>query len=933
MQKNPQILLHVHVDFVGHLVSSARVNIEAPDDILAILDMPFSHVRLFAEYPRLSTEEKNLLLFVNRLKKESKKESPVLTPPFTAEFLTLLFSMPARIFFPDGTDFLTSNINRSYTPKLLLSFGKFTLNFQSKEDSIIFLSYNLPLVLHKKQLMPLKSPLPVSNLDELYRTRGILLSPEEFLFYLQKQQVFNKFLAAPRLTLPRDVKPVLEFHYNNGRYELHIFAEALVEGRKRLFPLPLEYARDVFHQKAPLMLHCPQNIVLHLPLEHPSRAKFEEITAKAFQNFYSLLGEIVEHKIITKDRANLFENFLPSVSDGVELVRSGGKERKKLRFILAEDKPSVTVKGELLDGPQGSDWLSVDFEYDHQAVRLTLKDLEEIIKHGFIEKDGTLIALPEGEISPLEKLLNISRKKPGENELKVQNFFLPWLLSLYPKISIPPQWEALKDFVQNGTVPEVSLPEDIIPVLRDYQKLGVKRLSLLHRFGFGTILADEMGLGKTLQVLAFLDLHMDEGKVLIVTPSALIYNWLAEIEKFYPHRFKTLVINGNKAERARRMNSIHEYDIVLTSYHMLGSDIEAYKEYEFKFFIIDEAHHIKNKKAKRSKSVKSVNAVTKIAVSGTPLENNIGELWSVFDFVMPGFLGSAKNFQEEYEDPLRQFDANKRKEALSRLQVMTAPFVIRRTKATVSRELPPKIEQTILTELTEKQKSLYLETLSRVRNHYFNIMDEKSFGQTRIDFLSALTKLRQIALHPALVYPELSEVDSEEISSKISALHELLDEAFDSNHRVLIFSQFVTMLSVIRKELDRDNIPYYYIDGKTTGRVDLADEFNKSEVPVFLISLKAGGVGLNLTGADTVILFDPWWNPAVENQAIDRTHRIGQSKTVNVYRLMTKGTIEEKIYNLQLKKNFVFESLMHEDADFGAFSKEELLSLLSDEGL
>ncbi|MGL5255308.1 MAG: DEAD/DEAH box helicase [Brevinema sp.] len=931
MAKDSQILLLAYVDFSGHLASSIKIDIQAPQEILDILSRPFPHVRLFAEAPRLPTAEKNALLFVQRLKKESKKELPVLTPPFDAEFLTHLFNAPTRIFLPDGTDFMLSSVNRPYNSKLILSISKFSLNFQSQESSVLFLSYSAPIVLHKRQLLPLQSPLPLSNLDELYRTGSIVLSPEEILFYLQKQSVFSKFLSAPKLCEPEEIKPIFEFHYQKDRYEIHIFVEATIDNKRRLFPLTLEYARDIFAEKKPLLLHNAHNMVLHISEDHSLRGRLEDIVGKVFHNFYSILGEVSEHKIITKDRTNLFEGFLPSISDSAEIV-SSGKERKTLRFILASESPEISIKGGTTN-PSEIDWLAVNFEYNHQSVRLSLKDLEEILQKGFIEKDGMIISLPEKELNPLEKLLNLSKKRDKGSEIKMQSFFLPWLLAQYPNMKIPSEWKDLEAFIKDGSVPDIPISEDISNTLRDYQKIGIKRLSLLHRFGFGTVLADEMGLGKTLQVLTFLDLHHHEGKILIVTPSALIYNWLAEIEKFYPHRFKTLVINGSKADRSKKMKNMDDYDIIITSYHTLGFDIETYKDKAFRFLIIDEAHHIKNKKAKRSKSVKMINARTRIAVSGTPLENNIGELWSVFDFIMPGFLGSTKDFQEEFEDPLRQFDISKRKDALSRLQMMTSPFIIRRTKTTVYKELPPKIEQSIMTELTEKQKSLYLETLSRVRNHYFDLLAEKSFGQTQIDFLSALTKLRQIALHPALVYPDLVDHESEEISSKISALNELLDEAFDSNHRVLIFSQFVSMLGIIRKELEKQSIPFFYIDGKTASRVDLANEFNKSDVPVFLISLKAGGVGLNLTGADTVILFDPWWNPAVENQAIDRTHRIGQNKTVNVYRLMTKGTIEEKIYNLQQKKSHVFESLMQEDPDFGAFSKDELLSLLSEDGL
>ncbi|MGL4560896.1 MAG: DEAD/DEAH box helicase [Brevinema sp.] len=883
---------------------------------------------------KLSQQERSFLSYWKKITTNQKDKYTFLqSAPFSYDLLQFIGTVPTK-FHVAELGISIENLQASskpFAPKYLLNIGDPSINFNKNDHSLLFPSI-FPYIQHDQKISKIDSPFCMELLEELYEKNTAKLSLNDASFLTNEiraeNNYFTSLISAPKIIKSKEMALIFEFNYQSEKYEIELFIEALVNKKLIRFSLPLEKTQQYLkNNQALTLLSKDNNAVLQIDRDDPIMEKIERTITAGFKNFYTILGEICNNKIITTDKSNLFESFLPKVIKDVHLVKAN--QNKKLRFLLEETKPNVIIKNSSQTPLFGStDWLSVDFEFDHHDFKLTLKDLANIIKHGFIEKNDSLIILKESEIDPISKLLDLSKKRT-DDQLQIQASFLPWLLSLYPQAVIPNEWSVLKNFITKNTIPEIHLSQFAEDTLRDYQKTGVRRLGLLHEFGFGSVLADEMGLGKTLQILTLLDVYSKNGKTLIVTPSALTLNWKAEIEKFYPKRFKTLIIQGTKEIRNKKIDTIEEYDIIITSYHTLGSDQDRYEKLQFEFLVIDEAQHIKNKNSRRSKSVKSIVARSRIAVSGTPLENNITELWSIFDFIMPDFLGTHKYFQHHFAEPLKNFDTEKRKEILSRLQQMTSPFIIRRTKATTYKELPPKIEQTIISELTTKQKALYLDTLSQVRHNFFNLMETKKFNQSRIDFLSVLTKLRQIALHPGLVYPELLKENSELFSSKITILSELLQEAFDSGHRVLIFSQFVSMLSIIKQELIKKNMEFLYIDGKTDNRVDLCNQFNTGTTPLFLISLKAGGIGLNLTGADTVILFDPWWNPSVENQAIDRAHRIGQNKIVNVYRLMTKGTIEEKIYNLQRKKEFLFDNIMQENPNFETFSSEELLSLLN----
>jgi len=468
---------------------------------------------------------------------------------------------------------------------------------------------------------------------------------------------------------------------------------------------------------------------------------------------------------------------------------------------------------------------------------------------------------------------------------------------------------AFKEFVQNIREPEdmaFLLPDGLKGSLRDYQKFGFKWLKTLDFYKLGGILADDMGLGKTIQIITLLLSARDEkgsSPSLIIVPTSLVFNWCAELDKFAPDLKYTTII-GSREERHKLINRIPEYDVIITSYPLIRRDIEFYMSYSFRYCILDEAQYIKNPASRNAHSVKQIRSECRFALTGTPMENNLYELWSVYDFVLPGYLYSYNRFSEKFVQPSTSEDSY---EALCDLSRQIKPFILRRLKKDVLNELPEKIENTMLAELTEEQKKLYLAYLQDIKGEIKKEIEEAGFERSRIRILAALTRLRQLCCHPSLFVENYKGE-----SGKMLLLEEILQESIEGGHRILLFSQFTGMLQIIKKKLEEMKISCLYLDGSTpvTERGYLVNSFNEGLGKVFLISLKAGGTGLNLTGADMVIHYDPWWNPAVEEQATDRSYRIGQKKSVYVIKLVARGTIEEKILALQDKKRELIDAVI-----------------------
>jgi superfamily II DNA or RNA helicase len=535
-----------------------------------------------------------------------------------------------------------------------------------------------------------------------------------------------------------------------------------------------------------------------------------------------------------------------------------------------------------------------------------VEDLQEVLKDCAPQQDGRGYRIGQAQAAFLDATL----REHGD-----------W------RVQAPPAW---RDRVarQSGAA-RLDCPPlgGLEAVLRPYQKHGVAWLHFLRENKFGGILADEMGLGKTLQTLAFIQ-SLRPGPagglpVLIVCPTSLVYNWAAEAKKFTPG-LKVLALHG--PDRHARFAEIPQHDLVVTSYALIRRDTERYLAMEFDTVVLDEAQHIKNRQTQNAQAVKAMRARQRLVLTGTPMENSVLDLWSIFDFLMPGYLGTAKDFRERYELPIAR---EKSAEAQTRLARRLRPFMLRRLKKDVAADLPEKLELVSFCELTADQRGVYQQVIEASRKEVLAAVGEQGLAKSRMLVLTALLRLRQTCCDLRLLKPD--GVNPATASGKLDLFSELLEEVIDGGHRVLVFSQFVGMLTLLKERLTAEGIEYCYLDGGTTNRGAVVEKFQTTAaIPVFLISLKAGGVGLNLTGADTVIHFDPWWNPAVEDQATDRVHRIGQTKVVTSYKLITRDTVEEKILTLQNRKREIIQATIGGEAEFAeTLNWEEIQELLA----
>ena len=585
-------------------------------------------------------------------------------------------------------------------------------------------------------------------------------------------------------------------------------------------------------------------------------------------------------------------------------------------------------------------------QIDLSKIGIDLSDLSEMLKKYQLKKkfyrlkDGSFIKLEENETMLFFEELSLNAQVDYDS-LKKETLSLPSYRSLYLEkiLGMLKNVEVNKDASYQNIVEELkenqtnlsfALPQNLNAQMRTYQKIGYQWLKTLDKYGFGGILADDMGLGKTLQILAVILCYVNENKEkakpsLVVCPSSLTLNWLNEANKFTPS-LKVCVINGNIEERARKIRKISDYDIVITSYDSLKRDIEIYEEkaFEFKFMIADEAQYIKNNNTQNAKAIKKIIAQTRFASTGTPIENSLSELWSIFDYIMPGYLFRYRKFKELYETPIVK---ENNQEVMGKLKKMIEPFVLRRIKKEVLTELPDKTVTILYNEMQEEQQKLYLSYLAQAKKEVAAEIQANGFENSQIKILALLMRLRQICCHPSLF---LQDYQGE--SSKLNQCIDVVHDAVTAGHKILLFSGYTSMFEMIERELKKRGISYLKLTGQTkvSERIELVDKFNEdSSVKVFLISLKAGGTGLNLTGADMVIHYDPWWNLSAENQATDRTYRIGQKNNVQVYKLITKNSIEEKIYELQQKKAKLADNMLSnaKNTFINQLSKEDIMEL------
>ncbi len=602
--------------------------------------------------------------------------------------------------------------------------------------------------------------------------------------------------------------------------------------------------------------------------------------------------------------------------------------------------------------PSGVQWFDLGIVYESTGgERFSAAEIQRLLLGGQSHtrlKNGKTAVIDTGAVEELQEVMLDCSPRQHETGYRIsatQAGFLDATLRQHPEwtVAAPAAWRE-RAGRESGAAPSACPPlGSLESVLRPYQKEGVAWLHFLRANGFGGILADEMGLGKTLQALACLTTRAAAGQTvagpaLVICPTSLVFNWQAEAARFAP-QLKVLVLHG--PGRHELFPRIREADLVVTTYAVARRDVERYGGIEFDTVILDEAQHIKNRQTQNAQAVKAIRSRHRLVLTGTPLENSVLDLWSIFDFLMPGYLGRAQDFRERYEVPLSR---DRNAEVQARLARRLRPFLLRRTKREVAADLPEKLEQISFCELTDEQRSLYQQVFEATRREVLAATGEAGLARGRMIMLNALLRLRQICCDPRLL--KIDSGSGEDAGSavtgapaapagaasgKVELFTELLEEILDGGHRVLVFSQFTSMLGLLRQALDEAGTRYCYLDGSTRNRAEVVATFQQdAAVPVFLISLKAGGVGLNLTAADTVIHFDPWWNPAVEAQATDRAHRIGQTRVVTSYKLITRGTIEEKILLLQQRKRELVAAMVGDEQQFAeTLSWDEIQELLA----
>ncbi|MDD4779869.1 MAG: SNF2 helicase associated domain-containing protein [Tissierellia bacterium] len=636
-------------------------------------------------------------------------------------------------------------------------------------------------------------------------------------------------------------------------------------------------------------------------------------------------------KYSMKDESNIYEFLTSGISKLMSICEVNvSDDFKKIKIKYPKTMSmGVKLKSNLIE-------IEIDkLEFDSTELKDILNSYK-IRKKYYRLKDCSFLNLDSDYFNIVEHLvddLNVSPDELETGKIKLQKYrslYLDNLIRNNTWINAHKE-NNFKEMIRNineSDESEFDLPDNLNIIMRNYQKTGFKWLKTLSNYSLGGILADDMGLGKTLQVISLLLYEKKENEYkktnkpsIVVCPTSLVYNWKSELEKYAPS-LTSIIIAGNAEQRNELISNIKDYDLIFTSYDLLKRDIDIYNETEFKYCILDEAQYIKNSATLNAKTVKLINSEVRFALTGTPIENSLADLWSIFDFIMPGFLYSYNKFKDKYEIPIVK---NENKEVLEKLNKQIKPFILRRLKKDVLKELPDKIDTVSYAQMDIKQKGIYAAELYKLREQFKNEVAEHGYKKSQIIILAMLTRLRQICCHPSLCFENYNGD-----STKLDLCMEILLSSIENGHKVLIFSQFTSMLKIIEKNLNKSKISYYKLTGATKSeeRLYLANKFNEDDTQVFLISLKAGGTGLNLTGADVVIHYDPWWNISAQNQATDRAHRIGQDNKVQVFKLIVKDTIEEKIEKLQHDKKELADAVIQKgEVLINSLSKEEINSL------
>lgn len=776
-----------------------------------------------------------------------------------------------------------------------------------------------------------ESVIPVTENGELLYCAHVLYNPNKLFiknyvpFYnnlgknkkalvfkgVNKTKFMERVLPKIHETMNIDIPDTLENQYITSDLKVKIYLDQYKSYIKA--DIKFQYDDYVFNPLEPADTN-KLIIIRQMNNENQIFDILERLNFEPYKNCYIMRDD--------KSIYELVSGKIEELSNVCELYYS--EEFKKIKI----SKPSTLNTN--IRVSSDVDLLEIEFDYDN-IPKEELKDIFHSIrlkKKYFRLKNGDFININDrnmDQIIDIMEHLNLSSKDIKEDKIKLSKstaFYLNSYLSGKDDIKVNKnkEFDEFIDSIIHPTEGFFEVPDEINADLRPYQVTGYKWLRTLASNSLGGILADDMGLGKTLQAIVYIascSLDNNERPYLIVCPSSLVYNWQAEIEKFAP-MLKTTIVLGSPEDRKSMIEDYKNVNVLITSYPLIRRDIEHYEKILFDTIFIDEAQYIKNPNSLNAKTVKKIIAAHRFALTGTPIENSLSELWSIFDYIMPNYLLSHVKFTNKFEKPIMKDD----KQTLEDLGKRIHPFILRRMKKDVLKELPEKLETKMVTNLTEQQRKVYLSFMEEIKEELGKKIKGNEIGKNHMQILAALTRLRQICCHPATFIENYKGG-----SGKLELLLELIPEALSNDHRILIFSQFTSMLKIIEEELKIRDISYFYLEGSTPMemRNDYVSRFNLGEGSIFLISLKAGGTGLNLTGADTVIHYDPWWNPAVEEQATDRAYRIGQTNAVHVIKLLSKGTIEEKIFKLQEKKRELSDSIIQSKEVFiNKLTKEEL---------
>ncbi|RDY22550.1 DEAD/DEAH box helicase [Romboutsia maritimum] len=750
-------------------------------------------------------------------------------------------------------------------------------------------------------------PVPISQKGDVVFYRGdiYLLSSENGIYYKKLYTVLDEF---KEISFTKDkvsevltnVIPKLQNLSNEVKIDKKIQENISQK-------LQVKYYFDLEEEK----ITCDVKFEYEGEDEGKFIIKNIEKEEEAIYRLYTYYFEKDKNKYIFRGNDNQLYDFL---SKEINRLKNIGEIYYSDKLKAKKIYNSTYIKVGL--GEEVNHYLEFSFEIEgvNQSEYKNIIDAFKANKRFYKLGNGNFINLEDEKTKEMFKLMESLGFTNNLNDMKIHTSKSLYINDLLTGKKLPyiygiEKTKHIVDKFKNVDNITSKIPKDLNATLRDYQIDALNWFETLDYCGFGGILADEMGLGKTLQTIAFL-LSRKGKKSIVITPTSLIHNWKNEFEKFTPS-LRVGIAHSLKGEREKIINSLENYDVILTTYGALRNDLEKYEEINFDYCIIDEAQNIKNPTAVSTDAVKAIKAKNRFALTGTPIENNLLELWSIFDFIMPGYLYNVSKFNAIFIRDESQ---------IQNLKKMIKPFILRRTKKQVIKELPDKIERKFLVELNKEQRKIYRVYVNDIKDK----LKEKNDIKDKITVFSYLTKLRQLCLDPSVIVEGYKGK-----SAKIEACLEIIKEYTEENNKILVFSQFTSVLKNIGKKLSKNNIEYSYLDGQTKAidRIKLVGEFNESkDKKVFLISLKAGGVGLNLTSANTVIHFDPWWNPSVENQASDRAHRYGQREVVEVIKLISKGTIEEKIVQLQENKKQLIDDIID-----GNLSDTSVLKNLSDE--